>query len=247
MIHGRQGLVFVTVAMLLGLLPAMAGASSSWSVSGSSGSLAATATFQVLGSGDLQITLTNTSAADVLVPSELLSALFFDVNPGVTFTPVSALLSPGSSVSYGPDSEGNVGGEWAYAGGLSGAPGGASFGVSASGFGLFGNGNLNGLNLQYPVAVDGDNYCITSAGDDVTTGNAQVTGNVALIKNAVVFVLTPSQSVTSVSNVWFQYGTTLTDPRFSGVPEGSSLALLGGGLLPLLGGLAWRRRRSRSA
>jgi len=35
-----------------------------------------------------------------------------------------------------------VGGSWAYAAGLSGAPGGANEGISSAGFALFGPGNL---------------------------------------------------------------------------------------------------------
>jgi hypothetical protein len=122
---------------------------------GSSGSLAASATFDIVG-GQLQIVLTNTSAADVMVPAQVLTALFFDI-PGVTLTPVSAALTAGSTVYFGPDGGGNVGGEWAYASGLTGAPGSAALGASSSGFGLFGSGNFGGANLQDPDAVDGLN------------------------------------------------------------------------------------------
>ena len=42
--------------------------------------------------------------------------------------------------------------------------GGAASGISRSGFDLFGDANFSGDNLQDPMAVDGLNYRITSAG-----------------------------------------------------------------------------------
>jgi hypothetical protein len=122
------------------------------------------------------------------------------------------------------------------------------------GLGLFGPGNLfPGSDLQPPTSPDGLQYGLTSAGDDTTTGNAPVTGDNALIKNSVVFTLSglPSTFLLSgISNVGFQYGTSLTDTSFPGVTPGptpgggtvpvpSTLALFGVGMA----GLAWVRRR----
>lgn len=197
---------------------------------GSSGDLGASVNFAVDGSGNLIVTLTNTSTADVLIPSEVLTAVFFDISGNPSLTPVSALLNTGSVVFFGSDGGGNVGGEWAYAFGLSGAPGGATEGISSAGFGLFGAGNFGGPNLEGPAALNGLNYGLTSAGDNLSTGNAQVTGNVPLIQNSVVFTLgglpdgfDPGAAITNVS---FQYGTRLTDPNVT-VPEPGILILLG--------------------
>jgi len=211
------------------------------------GLLEAEATFEASGS-DLLVTLTNTSGNDVVDPSEVLTGLFWDVTGSPALTPVSAWLSGGSTVFFGPDGGGNVGGEWAYEEGLSGAPGGTAYGISSAGLGLFGAPAFGGANLQGPAAVDGLSYGLTSAGDDTSTGNAAVTGGFPLIKNAVQFTLSglptgfePQQRVT---NIWFQYGTSLTEPTYGGgneVPEVPAYALAVLGLLPL--GLRWRRRR----
>ena len=161
------------------------------------------------------MTLTNTSLYDVLVPVDVLTAVFFDVDPTVDFTRVSATVASGSTVLFEPmDSGGVVGGEFAFQSGLSGTPGSAVLGLSSSGFDLFGPHDLfPGTDLQEPESPDGIQYGITSAGDDKTTGNTPVTGTNALIKNSVVFQLnyTPDTPF-SIYNVWFQYGTGLTEP-----------------------------------
>jgi hypothetical protein len=93
--------------------------------SGSSGTLAGQATFSIVGSS-LQVQLTNTSSSDVLVPADVLTAVFFDISLGApTLTPSQAILDPGSSVFYDSDGQpagGIVGGEWAYKAGIAAAP-----------------------------------------------------------------------------------------------------------------------------
>ena len=70
------------------------------------------------------------------------------------------------------------------------------------------------------VSVENHNYGITSAGDNPATGDAAVTGQEPLVKNSVKFrvksgvVFDPK---TAISNVSFQYGTSLTaDPNLPG-------------------------------
>jgi hypothetical protein len=245
----RAVLVFLAVAAVL-LLPLAAQAIT---FTGSSGDLAAEITFTLINnSTQLQVVLTNTSSADVLVPSNVLTAVFWDMSPSVTLTRVSAQLNSGSTVLFGgTDPGGVVGGEWAYKALLSGAPGGAGLGVSSSGLSLFApEDRFPGTNLQGPDSVDGLQYGITSAGDDTATGNPKVTGSQALIKNSVVYILSGSfldDNLPAITNVSFQYGTDFTEPNIPGDPGGGSVVpipptmlLVGSGLLGLAG---WRKFR----
>ncbi len=194
----------------------------------SAGSRSASATFQTSGT-DLIITLENTSTFDVLVPDQILTALFFDISgPPLAFTPVSASLPSGSTVWFGAtDPGGVVGGEWAYRSGLSG-PLGTSYGISSAGLDRFGPGDrFPGSNLQGPTSPNGLQYGITSIGDDPATGNTPVTGTNALIYHSVEFRLSgvpvgfAPEAV--IGNVVFQYGTSLSEPF---IPEPASILLV---------------------
>lgn len=208
-------------------------------LSGSSGHRAASVEFTVSGSR-LYVALTNTSTQDVVRPEDVLTAVFFRTTGDKHFNPFAATLCRDSHVFFGPDGGGNVSGEWAYRDDMNGAPMGMTHGISSSGFGLFGPHDLfGGPNLQGPLSPDGLNYGITSAGDDLSTGNTPVTGGVPLIKNSVCFTFTCAEGFdpNSITHAYFQYGTSLDEPGFE-APAPGALTLLGLG-----GALARRRRR----
>jgi len=247
----------VSVGMLLGTSPALATSVtlSGSGISNASGALlSASATFQTSGTS-LIITLTNTSTADVLMQPDILTAVFFDVSGpllGLNSATGSAVVPGTSSVLFGgTDPGGVVGGEWGYAEGISGALSGATgglvtenYGISSSGFGVFGGATFPGSDLDPPPGLNGVNYGITSAGDNPLTGQSAVSGSNPLIKNQVVFTLNglplgfdPSVSIT---RAFFQYGTALvpTDPGFES-PTPGVLAVFA------IGGLGMRRRSRR--
>ncbi len=230
----RQTFAFVVA------LSAGAAAADAAILAGSSADRAASAEFTASGS-QLTVRLTNTSTADVMDPTRILTAVFFDVSgDGVALTPVSAMLAAGSAVSFGPDGGGNVGGEWGYRNGIVGGPSGLSYGISSSGFGLFGPGNnFPGANLEGPTNPGGMNYGIVSAGDNLATGNAAVTGGNPLIKNSVTFTLTCPNGFDAnrITRAFFQYGTALDEGGFE-VPAPGAGALFGLGVVVI-----GRRRR----
>ena len=229
--------------------PSMAGTITLTGTDG--GARAASATFTDLG-GQLLVSLSNLGT-DVVQPDQVLTAIFFNLAGNPTLGRVSAVVPAGSSVLFGSTGPGGVvGGEWAYATGLSGLPLGATQGIGSSGFGLFSPGQrFPGSNLQGPLSVNGLEYGITSAVDNPLSGDAPVTGSQALIRNTVLFTLSglpagfDAAAAGAITNLSFQYGTSLAEPNVPdppglliGVSEPKTLALL----TMMLGGLlAWRR------
>jgi hypothetical protein len=189
----------------------------------------------VINGGNLVITLSNDSTADITMPSEVLTGLFFTL-PNVTLTPVSAIVTNGfleydNGILQTAPPNFDVGSVWAYKAGLSVK--GATQGVGASGFsGVFGPPDIfpfSGAALTGDTGnpPDGLAYGITTAGDDLNTDNGGL-GARPLIKNSVVFTfsgVTANTDLSTLAHVNFQYGTALSEPNDPGVPEPTSPAV----------------------
>ena len=209
--------------------------------------LSASATFAIISggayNGDLQITLANTenttrNATDD--SADVLSAVYFKGASGLT---VRSEYVPSGSTSW-TESKGTYlasnlalsSSDVEYKSGA--APGGATAGIGAAGFGFF-----DGLgNSSYGLVSK--NY----AGGGV---GALANGSAApVFQNSFVFILSGFHGgLSDISNVSVQYGSDTTDPHFTLalVPEPSTM--VGGALLLLPFGASALRvaRKSRKA
>ena len=269
----REGVMAVAGAVFCVGMAMTASGAVTFSGSGTDGanntSLAAGATFDVDGQGDLVVTLVNSYTGDTRFQADVLTAVFFSGANGLT--PVSALAPSGSKFWMGtggstltqitpvpnttPGPDGTIlGQQWEYLSGISSqAPNGATAGISAAGLGnIFGSGNF----ASGGVMADGISYGLVSAGytgngnDGLKGGNGNKT--TYFIQDSMTFVLSGfNGNLGSISDVTFQYGTVLSDSSFVGThlvtaPEpnyGTAAALLVGSLLPLGSLKLWCRRR----
>src|SRR5437868_1704203 len=218
---------------------------------GTNGSnLSASATFDIV-SGNLLVTLTNTSAVDIDDPAQVLHALFFDVanNPALTYTSANSFATC-TFVGTVSGTGTNVGAEWAYKQNASGLGGGVTqdYGLSSAGYGIFGPGDvLSGAPDRGGATTppDGGDFGLLSAGYTTAGDNGGITNNQPYIKNSVTFSLGAyNGSLTDISNIRFQYGTEITDTSIPGtpaVPEPATWAMMLMGFAGI--GVAMRRRR----
>lgn len=243
----RKRSVYSLAALLLvGLGLSVSAWADSATFTGTDGVYSASAIFTQIGN-TLVVTLQNTSAADVLVPTDVLTGVFF--KNAFALTPVSASLVAGDTVWYGSLTDPGDG--WGY-----------GFGVSAHGYNnaISGTGAVSGLgHSNFSGAnnsLDGLDYGLLSTGDNPATGNTGVTGHGPLIRDALQFTLTVPNgfSIPAMgTTVQFQYGTSLTERNYTSTfyhydgnipqtPEPGTLALLGTGVLGL-GGMLRRKLR----
>ncbi|KAM3102938.1 XDD4 family exosortase-dependent surface protein [Phormidesmis sp. 146-12] len=220
-------LVALGLFSVLGSAPAFAqvnsqtASTSSVLFSGTDSGRSASALFD-LSNNVLSIALNNTSTADSLVPTDVLTGLFFDIGNNLKLNPISARLGNGSSIYGGSSNTTNVGGEWGFNSKLAIGSSSYNYGMSAAGLGLFGPKNRfdTSANLSGTENVGGLDYGIVTAGDNPTTGNGGL--NRDLIKGSVVFSFGVSglpagfDLAKAISSVRFQYGTNTAEPSFAG-------------------------------
>ena len=207
------------------------------------------ATFAVINVNQLEVTLW--TDRNVMNNAQVLTALFFDISGTPSLAPLSATVPVKSATdgttnnsflyiggtNYGFTTPLNVAGEWTYKSGLS-LPGGGTYGISSSGFGLFGPSDLfpGGSDLN-PVTTgpDGGDFGLIG----LSAAGPSNPGYDLLVKNTTVFVLSGLPAVfdpsANIVDPFFQYGTTIGQ-----VPEPTTMLLLGIGLIGL-----WGARRKR--
>jgi hypothetical protein len=232
--------------------------------------LSASADFSLVGT-TLTIVLKNTSTSNGVTetPTETLSGLMFDVtgqSSGLTAGSAiaSSIFNPGGCTGALPNacsgSNVNVGGEWGYqfTAGHTNLIGSAGYVTT----GIPGNpGNFGGVDLNGQASLNGIDFAILAASHDGLNGGLTNAG--ALVQTQVTLTLTGfTLGLDDLTNVVFQYGTSLTEPTTPGVcdqsntvgdcpggggpgpgvPEPATLFLLGSALL---GYGAVRRRQQR--
>ncbi|MBN9501951.1 MAG: hypothetical protein BGO01_09965 [Armatimonadetes bacterium 55-13] len=180
----------------------------------------------------LNVVLTNTATDPANFKRRVLTGVFWDISGSPSITANSAAYTSGSVQLNGGDTAANIGKHWGYKQGLAANQwGNANYGISATGLGYFGppNAFISG------TAQQGIDYGLvpaagTSLGDTV-------------VKNSMTFALNlPTGYVLNegdIKNVWFQYGSDVSE-FYASVPEPGSMAALAIGAAAF-----FRRRRKR--
>lgn len=245
MTHHFRAILGAAALVLCGTAPGFAGSSVIFTGSGkdvNQNAISASAEFDLSGT-TLTVTLTNTTKPAATDPTDVLTTLFFDANH--TLTPSSA-NTHGSTI-YDPSNNlgsHTVGDGWQYKTGISEF--GLNSGLSATGLGVFGpSGNFG----SHPINLGGLDYGILPAGGKGTTNNIKAKDG-PLWQNSLQFVLTVPAGFSLIElgdKVRFLYGTSLSDPSFTGqsVPEPSGLFMAAIGVAGLLGSRRFVVRRKR--
>jgi hypothetical protein len=208
--------------------------------------LSASATFTVTNL-QLVITLSNTATFDPDDSADILTGIFFTLAGDPPLARTSAVLGSDTAIKNRPGVSGpgmNVGDEWIYGNGLTGLPHGANEGLTIASLKKISRRNrFSGPKLAPSSGVQ---FGVTTAFDTLGNDKASLKHQ-QLIENTVIFTLSglPTDfTVADISNVSFQYGTSLKDPglnlagTISGegggtpvIPEPGTATLIATGLL----------------
>jgi hypothetical protein len=206
--------------------------------------LSATANFTDLGGGNLEVTLANTYTGDTPDQAAVLTGVFFDFSGAAGLAPETATASAGSiewdggagaGTPYPAPTSAVLGGEWAYGtGSIGGGPAGINAGIVSSGYYTPGHGNFPNGNPA-GVALDGSSFGILSAGYAGSNMDG-LKSQGPYVQNSIDFILSGfSGSVSGISDVSFQYGTSLSEPNLPAVvPEPGIATLVSFGAAALL-------------
>jgi hypothetical protein len=217
--------------------------------SSSDGRLSAQAEFQASGA-DLIVILTNTATSPAEVPTDVLTAVYFELDSPITLTPVSGMLNGSIVLNNGPDGGGNVGGEYGFRDDLDQVeefhlpPNAGRMVISAVGVeDLVGTDHVidplaNLWDQRSPADLA---YGLVSLAGIAPQANTPLHTK-PLVQNAVEFTLSGlpmgyELGESNICKVAFNYGT---DPHITPLPSAS---LLGGAALGAMGLVGWWRRR----
>lgn len=213
----------------------------------------ATASFTYAGSF-LTVVLTNTQNSNSVAASnaQVLTGLFWNMT-GAVGAGSTAAVTGGSTYSDGNGNEIGAPSEtaaqhWGHRAGATSWGGGVNYGVGAAGFGHFGGGDA--------FQSGGSNPVLNGVDWGLLGGNWSLGGNQSpLIVSSMTFNFNVGTNfnISSLNNVWFQYGSGFNEYRGGGteggggnstpVPEPAAIAMIGFTALTAYAG----RRRARIA
>ena len=245
--RNRNRFELLAAGALVAGTPTSALATIDFSASGLGGR-EASVSFAVTAAGQLQVTLANggTEPTPNWDATYVLGAVFFNYTGGGTLTAnPTALGATASGGVLGSLPTGDtIGSYWAFASGLSGAPHGATEGLSGVGYSISGMPSAANMGPSPEQQVDGIAGGILGW-NNTSGGNASVKEPLAY--TSITFLMGSGFTTLSPSDfnhVSFQYGTGLSDVNLIPVPEPTTM--VAGALLLLPFGMSTLRMLRRS-